>query len=146
MLKKILLAPAISLLILSNLFGQITFQKSFTVSPAEKHEIYVTNDGGYAVVGRKIIRLNNLGDTVWTKSYIFGSSALTGGVQTLNGGYALSGFTNSAGIGLRDFFLIKTDSLGNVLWSKAYGGLNHDDAYSLYQTTPVREKTIVVQK
>lgn len=135
MKKKYLSLIAISLLFVSNLFGQITFQKSFTLSPSEKSEVYTTNDGGYAIVGRKIIRLNNLGDTLWTKSYIFGSGALNAAVQTLDGGYAISGFTNSAGIGLRDFFLIKTDSLGNVMWSKAYGGLNHDDAYGLYQTT-----------
>jgi len=134
MKKLILSAVAIYLLMPSYLTGQVTFQKSFIGSPIEKNEIVLTSDGGYAIVGRKTIRLNNAGDTIWTKSYLFGSSALTGGVQTLDGGYAISGYTNSAGIGLRDFFLIKADNFGNVMWAKAYGGLNHDETYSLFQT------------
>lgn len=135
MKKRILFVFALPLITLNSLFGQITFQECFTASPTEKHEVFITNNGGYAIVGRKIIRINYLGDTLWTKSNIFGSSAVKAAVQTLDGGYAFSGYTNSAGIGLRDAFLIKTDSLGNIVWSKAYGGINHDEGYGLYQTS-----------
>ncbi len=55
--------------------------------------------------------------------------------QTSDGGYILTGFTKSFGAGNRDFYLIKTDDIGNVTWSRVYGGNDDDRAYSVEQTT-----------
>ena len=55
-------------------------------------------------------------------------------VQTSDGGYAIAGYTNSFGAGGEDFYLVKTDSVGNALWNKTYGGTNHDRAYYLVET------------
>jgi hypothetical protein len=56
-------------------------------------------------------------------------------VQTSDGGYALAGLTDSSGAGGFDFYLVKTDSAGNMNWSKTYGGSSDDYAYSLVQTS-----------
>jgi hypothetical protein len=55
-------------------------------------------------------------------------------VQTSEGGYALAGYTSSLGAGIQDMWLVKTDSAGNHLWNRTYGGANYDGAYSIVQT------------
>src|ERR1035437_4013397 len=48
--------------------------------------------------------------------------------QTSDGGYAISGVTNGVlfSAGGYDMFLLKTNSLGAVQWSRTYGGLNDE--------------------
>jgi len=55
-------------------------------------------------------------------------------VQTVDGGYALAGYTRSLGAGNSDFWLVKTDSAGNEQWNKTYGGKGWDEANALVQT------------
>jgi hypothetical protein len=72
----------------------------------------------------------------WNETY--GGSAndkAFSAVQTVDGGYALAGYTGSFGAGLYDFWLVKTDANGNALWNKTYGGTSDDVAYSVFQTS-----------
>jgi len=55
-------------------------------------------------------------------------------IQTIDGGYAVAGVTESKGAGSDDFWVIKLDSRGNRLWDKTFGGSNDDWAWSLIQT------------
>jgi hypothetical protein len=79
-----------------------------------------------------LLKLDSLGDTLWTRTY--------GGLepdvcyslhQMQNGGYLLCGKTGSYGAGLYDLYLICTDSIGDTLWTKTYGGVNHDWGFSM---------------
>jgi hypothetical protein len=47
----------------------------------------------------------------------------------------VAGTTNSFGAGVGDFFLIKTDASGDIIWAKTYGGTNWDEGYSVQQTS-----------
>jgi hypothetical protein len=55
--------------------------------------------------------------------------------QTNEGGYLLLGSTRSFGAGGSDVWLIKTDALGDTLWTRIYGGTGNDEAYAVVQTT-----------
>jgi hypothetical protein len=73
---------------------------------------------------------------VWSKTY--------GGInpddamsiqQTKDNGYIVGGYTKSYGAGDWDAWLIKTDSEGNELWNKTYGGIYEDIASCIIETS-----------
>ena len=55
-------------------------------------------------------------------------------IQTMDGGYAIAGYTTSSGAGGKDFLLVKTKSDGTPEWSITYGGQGDEIAYSVLQT------------
>ncbi len=55
-------------------------------------------------------------------------------IETSDGGYAIIGTTNSLGAGNYDVWLLKTDSSGDTLWTKTYGGPDDDEGYCLRET------------
>ncbi|MBD3235007.1 MAG: hypothetical protein GF315_14890, partial [candidate division Zixibacteria bacterium] len=75
------------------------------------------------------------GDTLWTRTY--GGSdkdAAYSLQQTSDGGFVLAGFTKSYGLTDAQFFVIKTDALGDSLWTQTYGESNDDFASAIRQT------------
>ena len=48
--------------------------------------------------------------------------------QTSDGGYITAGRTTSFGATDSDIYLIKTNSQGDTLWTRMYGGNEHDDS------------------
>lgn len=50
--------------------------------------------------------------------------------ETSDGGFVVTGYTNSFGQGMADTWLIKTDKFGNLEWDKTYGGSYND--YGMY--------------
>jgi hypothetical protein len=106
-----------------------------------------TADGGYIVAGVTysfgadegniyLMRTDSAGETLWTRLYGGTEYEWGGSVQqTLDGGYIVTGETESFGAGGTDVYLIKTDSLGDTLWTRTYGGADQDCGYSVQQTT-----------
>ncbi|MBN4051482.1 hypothetical protein JYU16_01575, partial [bacterium AH-315-M05] len=108
-------------------------------------DVQQTADNGYVIIGGTafgtggdvyLIRTDANGDTLWTKTY--GSAGYEEGYsvqQTTDGGYIIGGYTDM-GAGGGDYYLVKTDAGGNVIWSKSYGGSDWEDGtYSVQQTT-----------
>lgn len=76
-----------------------------------------------------------LPDTLWTT--ILGGPEDDFGYfaeQTNDGGYILTGWTKSFGSGLNDIWLIKTNSFGDTLWTKTFGGSEDDNISCVHQT------------
>jgi hypothetical protein len=106
-----------------------------------------TDDGGYIVAGETksfgagnvdvyLIKTNPQGDTLWTRTY--GGPSYDDGKsvqQTTDHGYIIAGSTYPGGDWDEDVFLVRTDSLGNTLWTRHYGGTSTDNGYSVQQTT-----------
>ena len=128
------------------------------------YEIYLTPDGGYLVAGTSssndgdvtghhgvstspdiwLAKLNNAGILIWQKSLGGnGGEAIGEVIFTLDGGYIFAGKTKSVNTGdvigghsifSDDIWIVKTDSIGNILWQKIYGGLEDEYAYAMQVT------------
>ena len=74
-------------------------------------------------------------DTLWTRTYGGEQSDCGYGVQqTDDGGFIIAGQTASFGAGGSDAYLIKTDSEGDTVWTRTFGGNLDDVSYSVQQT------------
>jgi len=75
-------------------------------------------------------------DTLWTRTYGGTNDDQAYSVQqTFDGGYIIAGYTKSFGAGNADVYLVKTDSIGDTLWTRTYGDTLFDAAYSVQQTS-----------
>jgi|YelNatPaOPRAMG01_1025707.scaffolds.fasta_scaffold57398_1 hypothetical protein len=104
-----------------------------------------TNDGGFILAGSTysygagdadfwLVKTDQLGNDQWDRTYggpeaDYGFSV----VQTYDGGYAIAGSTSSFGAGVYDFWLVKTNNLGEPMWNKTYGGSGYDEAWLIMQ-------------
>ena len=104
-----------------------------------------TNDGGYILTGWGrdtsydywMIKTDEFGNEQWNKTY--GSSGddychTKDCYQTSDGGFIMGGFSSSFGAGGFDVWLVKTDSTGNMVWNKTYGGTNNDMCWGMEST------------
>jgi predicted secreted protein len=112
----------------------------------EAHALIQTGDGGYAIAGDTsfangnedawLVKTDSNGIMQWNQTY--GGAKLDtilSIVQLSDGTYALAGYTLSFGEGLSNAWLLKTDSSGNILWNKTYGGTYDNHAYSMMHTS-----------
>ncbi|MCP4582120.1 MAG: T9SS type A sorting domain-containing protein [candidate division Zixibacteria bacterium] len=112
---------------------------------AVAHYISRTSDDGYIVTGEQVVvgrywevfilKLAQDGSISWFNT--FGGSGTEEGhciEQTSDGGYITCGLTTSFGAGSTDLYLIKTDELGEAVWTRTFGGELSDAAHAVAQT------------
>jgi hypothetical protein len=96
----------------------------------------VTNSFGAGDADYWLIKTDSDGNMLWNKTY--GETGFDFGVhvlQTVEGGYAIIGFTDSFGAGGTDAWLVKTDVDGIMRWNQTYGGAEDDEGWSLIETS-----------
>ncbi len=89
--------------------------------------------GGYDIY---IAKLSSNGAFIWAKTVGGGYDEIgTKIVRTFDGGYVVAGYTKSFVLANEDFYIIKINSSGSLLWTRTIGGPNLDIASDLVQTT-----------
>ena len=122
------------------------------------NSIQLTSDGGYIVAGWSystegningnhggadywVVKLDSTGTIQWQKSLGGSNDDCATSIQTTSdGGYVVAGYSSSingdvtGNHGIKDYWVVKLDALGNIQWQKSLGGNNYDAAESI-QTT-----------
>ncbi|TKJ42324.1 hypothetical protein CEE37_01190 [candidate division LCP-89 bacterium B3_LCP] len=105
------------------------------------YRVEVIPDSGYIVSGYTesfgsgkadlwLLKVDTNGEEIWSRTYGGSSNDFGGCVRILEGeGYIISGETHSYGSGKGDIWLIKTDTDGDILWDRTYGGSELDGGF-----------------
>lgn len=133
-------------LIKLNSNGNILWSKIIGGAGNERaNSVRQTSDGGFLIAGTTdswgaggkdfyLVKTDVNGNVSWTKTFGGALDDVANSVkQTSDGGYIVAGETNSFGAGDIDYYLIKTDALGTLIWSKSFGGGGSDWLYSVVQ-------------
>lgn len=101
-------------------------------------------DQGYIVAGSTsstgisdgyLVRVDSLGLVMWTKYFIGNNVDVLRSIKQLpDSGYVLAGYSNSAGHGGYDGWILRTDKNGDTLWTKYIGTPDWDFFYDVTPT------------
>lgn len=103
---------------------------------------YGKSEDSYGNLDYWVVKLDNKGKIQWQKTYGGKDADILRSIeQTKDGGYVLGGYSNSPESGNKteksygggDYWVIKTDKDGEVLWEKSFGGDSEDQLYVVHQ-------------
>jgi len=133
-------------LVKTNFFGDTLWTIHYIASKAlVANSIRQTSDSCYILTGFVgdqqdydvyLAKVSSLGDTIWTRT--FGGINNDGSadvIQVTEGGYLLTGSTTRIGEVRSDILLIRTDSIGDTLWTKTFGGMDEEYSSTVRQTS-----------
>ncbi|MFI5172856.1 MAG: T9SS type A sorting domain-containing protein [Chitinophagales bacterium] len=144
--------------------GDITWQNLIGGGQNDNIQaLHQTADGGYIAGGYSrsnisgdktenhlgiadywIVKLNATGAVIWDKTFGgLGGDYLCDIIQTSDGGYFVGGYSDSGisgdksegTMGATDYWVLKLDASGNIVWQNTIGGNLTDNLFCLAQTT-----------
>jgi hypothetical protein len=135
-------------LVKTNNLGEIEWNQTFGgIEDDYAFPIIHTADKGFLLFGRThsfgfgdsdicLVKFDSQGEIEWNQSY--GGrrdDSGTDAIKTPDGGYVLVGGTDSYGSRDSDVWVVKINNLGEIEWSRIYGGENEDRAMSVILDT-----------
>ncbi|HNQ12751.1 MAG TPA: T9SS type A sorting domain-containing protein, partial [Bacteroidia bacterium] len=144
--------------------GNIQWQNTIGGSSVDQLEVVLqTTDGGYMLGGRStsnisgdktencngaydywIVKTDSIGSIVWQNTIGGNNNDFFSDIkQTTDSGYILAGYSTSSisgdktdnSNGIEDYWILKTDAIGNIQWQNTIGGNNSDVLNSIEQTS-----------
>ncbi len=109
-------------------------------------KIIKTNDNGFVVMGYSshflgnkwktyLIKIDSIGNKEWEKIYNSRSeNECAWNMIEIGDGYLMTGFTDNTSDNIRRWYILKIDSIGNVIWEKIYGGNHYNVAGGITST------------
>jgi len=126
-------------LLWQNTYGGPGYDNAHTVIVNRMNDIILTGYGDYwSDAGKMDMFLKQIslkGEDIWTQTYggTENDRAMTV-FQLQDGGYILTGFTQSFGEGDWDAYVVKTGSKGDTLWTSTHGTPAPDFGYDIIQS------------
>lgn len=134
-------------LVRTNSAGRMLWNRTYGGAAYDEAKVLIlASDGGYALAGVTrsygagitdfwLVKTDLNGNPQWNRTYGgAGYDYLFSAIRTSDNGYALAGYTESYGQG-GDFWLVKTDINGVMIWNEVYGGRGWEEAHSVIQTS-----------
>ena len=134
-------------------YGKLEWDKTYGGPNLDRaYEIIETHDGHFIIVGVTnspgishgnddiwLQKIDGQGNTVWRNAY--GESNHEVGydvVELPDGGFLVLGYKNFYDVSGKDIYLIRTDSVGTIVWAKTYGSSMVFDeiGYSIHEAYP----------
>jgi len=138
-MKKIFFITMVFCQTISIIINAQNFQKAYSGKDlTTNNACIITYDNGYLMAGSGMTKTDSLGNIEWAKNYDIGVLVSQGYFyavkETNDSGFIAAGRTHSSGAGGHDIYVVKTDKYGDTIWTKTYGGLNSDEAFSIEYT------------
>ncbi|MBD3233246.1 MAG: T9SS type A sorting domain-containing protein [candidate division Zixibacteria bacterium] len=121
--------------------GNKEWSRTYCDNTAEGNSVSVTDDGGYIITGSSVVgdnsemallKTNSYGDSLWSAAYGREGNDAGYSIRILEDkGFIIAGSIQSSGREDLDFYVVRTDSVGNLIWENSYGGTGDEIAYCI---------------
>lgn len=124
--------------------GEVGWSQVYRNRDGIVNSIIRTQDDGYVLAGQIVenedenifmMKTNDEGRELWW--HVYGGERYEDCqevIETEDEGLVIAGSTESFGAGNQDYYLIKTNSAGEIQWSRTFGGRSFDNAHAVIQT------------
>lgn len=120
--------------------GNVLWDSAYVVDGRQSvYDLTVTADGGCVIAGyagmRDIVSIRDLwvagisaeGEMLWQRSHGGDHTDEARAIVPLvDGGYVVTGWTASFGVGGEDVYVVRVDSAGGLVWERTYGGIGDE--------------------